>query len=261
MSTSAAGGLIVLLILLYMILIGLAVVEIIAWCKLFRKAGIHPGKFFIPVYGQYLAYKMADCAKLYFVQLGISAVYSVVGIILSFNINTTSRVLTSSGRYRYVSSTNEGALTAYVIVMVIFIIAILVISIIYNIRLGRVFGKSGGFLVGMVLLTPIFQCILGFGDAEYQGVKGDYVPGGQGQGYEPDWRQTDAEKTYTEQGSFPLRPAPAENEPEEEKTGEQEEADASAPAEHMEGETWTCPACGNVNRSTARFCPTCGYQR
>lgn len=31
------------------------------------------------------------------------------------------------------------------------------------------FGKSEGFTVGMVLLNPIFACILGFGDAKYIG--------------------------------------------------------------------------------------------
>lgn len=245
MSANAVGGLVVLLILLYLVLIGFVVVEIIAWCKLFRKAGIHPGKFFIPVYGQYLAYKMAGCAKLYFVQLGISAVYGIVGIIMSFNLNTTRRVLTANGKYRYVTSTNEGALTAYIVVAVIFIIATLVISIIYNIRLGRAFGKSGGFLVGMVLLTPIFQCILGFGDAEYQGVKGDYAPAG---------RETcDPEQQYAQQ---PYESP--ESTPEQQPEAADDWPKATEPGPN---DTWICPACGNVNRADARFCPICGHQR
>ena len=35
--------------------------------------------------------------------------------------------------------------------------------------LGKSFGKDGAFIVGMILLSPIFMLILGFGSAEYQG--------------------------------------------------------------------------------------------
>lgn len=37
------------------------------------------------------------------------------------------------------------------------------------VRLGQVFGKSVGFRLGLVFLTPIFLLILGFSDAEYTG--------------------------------------------------------------------------------------------
>jgi hypothetical protein len=38
----------------------------------------------------------------------------------------------------------------------------------YNL-LSKSFGKSEGFTVGLLLLNPIFVCILGFGDAVYLG--------------------------------------------------------------------------------------------
>ena len=38
----------------------------------------------------------------------------------------------------------------------------------YNL-LSKSFGKGEGFTVGLVLLNPIFVCILGFGDAVYHG--------------------------------------------------------------------------------------------
>ena len=43
------------------------------------------------------------------------------------------------------------------------------ITIYAMINLAKSFGKSGGFAVGLILLEPIFICILGFGSAEYQG--------------------------------------------------------------------------------------------
>lgn len=40
------------------------------------------------------------------------------------------------------------------------------------VALAKSFGKSGGFAVGLILLSPIFVCILGFGDAKYVGPGG-----------------------------------------------------------------------------------------
>jgi hypothetical protein len=37
------------------------------------------------------------------------------------------------------------------------------------IALAQVFGKSGGFAVGLIFLSLIFMAILAFGDAKYLG--------------------------------------------------------------------------------------------
>ncbi|MCC5849886.1 MAG: signal peptidase I [Verrucomicrobia bacterium] len=44
-----------------------------------------------------------------------------------------------------------------------------VILIIVSIELAKVFGKGTGFGIGLLLLSPIFVPILGFGSAQYQG--------------------------------------------------------------------------------------------
>ena len=38
-----------------------------------------------------------------------------------------------------------------------------------DIKLAHAYGKSTGFGVGLIFLAPIFMCILGFGDAKYEG--------------------------------------------------------------------------------------------
>ena len=48
-------------------------------------------------------------------------------------------------------------------------IAAFVLSIMQNIKLAKVFGKSTGFAIGLIFLNPIFLLILGFGDAKYIG--------------------------------------------------------------------------------------------
>jgi hypothetical protein len=45
----------------------------------------------------------------------------------------------------------------------------LVVMVLVIIELAKVFGKSTGFAVGLLLLGIIFLPILAFGDAEYQG--------------------------------------------------------------------------------------------
>ena len=41
-----------------------------------------------------------------------------------------------------------------------------------SIKLAPAFGKDIGFAIGLILLSPIFYCILGFGKAEYTLGKG-----------------------------------------------------------------------------------------
>lgn len=48
-------------------------------------------------------------------------------------------------------------------------IAALVLSIMLNVKLAKVFGKSTGFAICLIFLNPIFLLILGFGDAKYIG--------------------------------------------------------------------------------------------
>lgn len=48
-------------------------------------------------------------------------------------------------------------------------VATIVLGIIVNINLAKVFGKSGAFAVGLIFLPIIFLPILAFGKAEYKG--------------------------------------------------------------------------------------------
>ena len=46
----------------------------------------------------------------------------------------------------------------------------IVILIITYVKMARVFGRSGGFAVGLIFLNLIFMLILAFGDAQYIGI-------------------------------------------------------------------------------------------
>ena len=45
----------------------------------------------------------------------------------------------------------------------------MIFMIVTYVKVAKVFGKSGGFAVGLIFLSPIFFMILGCGDAQYQG--------------------------------------------------------------------------------------------
>jgi len=47
-----------------------------------------------------------------------------------------------------------------------------VVMIIAYVGLAKNFGKGVGFAIGLILLSPIFFPILGFGSAQFQGTKG-----------------------------------------------------------------------------------------
>lgn len=42
------------------------------------------------------------------------------------------------------------------------------LAIVMNVKLAKSFGKGTGFAIGLILLEPIFEMILGFGDAKYK---------------------------------------------------------------------------------------------
>ena len=42
------------------------------------------------------------------------------------------------------------------------------LGIVMDVKLAKSFGKSTGFAIGLILLTPIFEMILAFGDAKYK---------------------------------------------------------------------------------------------
>lgn len=55
------------------------------------------------------------------------------------------------------------------IIPVVGYIAILILSIFSMVKLGKAFGKSTAFILGLIFLSPIFQLILGLGSSEYVG--------------------------------------------------------------------------------------------
>lgn len=120
------------MIVYLIIVLAIAVVSIIAMWKIFTKAGKPGWAAIVPVYNLVVLYQIVGMNPLFLLIL--------IGMMIPF-------------------------------VNFIAAIAFFVLNILVSIKLAKSFGKNGGFAVGLILLPFIFQCILGFGSAQYQGIQ------------------------------------------------------------------------------------------
>lgn len=138
-----SSGSTALLLILPLVLLAFVVCIFIAWCRIFRKAGLPWERMFVPIYGSYWMYKLANSGWIYWVIF-----------IGSFGFTLLINLLGSD---------------AGLIVMIIYLLILLILHSVYSARMAKAFGKGGGFALGLIFLFPIFAMILGFGKARYKG--------------------------------------------------------------------------------------------
>lgn len=113
---------------------------VIAMWKIFAKAGVAGWKSLIPIYNVYKYCQIIGVSFWIYVLL----VPFVIGLITAiFNNQDVTTIV--SGLYS------------------------IFISIFMAIKTGKAFDKSTGFIVGLVLLSSIFELILAFGSSKYVG--------------------------------------------------------------------------------------------
>ena len=121
--------------------------QIIANWKIFTKAGEAGWKSIIPVYSDYISYKIAWQPSYFWLVF-------ILGIISSI----------ASGM-----ATPEGTNTTILLIVSLIRIILAIISVIYSVKLARAFGHGIGFAIGLIFLQPIFTLILGLGNDPYYG--------------------------------------------------------------------------------------------
>ena len=120
--------------------------QIIANWRIFIKAGEDGWKSIIPIYGDYISYKIAWQPAYFWLTL-------VLGIVSSCLQGTLE--------------TNDSLTISMIIVLIKIILAI--ISIMYSVKLARAFWQRHRIRHWLIFLQPIFMLILGFGDDRYYG--------------------------------------------------------------------------------------------
>lgn len=121
------------------------ILQIIANWNIFTKSGEAGWKSLIPIYGDYVSYKIAWQTSYFWLNF-------ILGILLS-----------------YVSNANLNESMFLSLIVILLKIALTVINIMYCVKLARAFGHGIGFSIGLILLQPIFLLILGFGSDQYYG--------------------------------------------------------------------------------------------
>ena len=135
------GGFYVVLALVWWIL------QIIAnWC-IFTKAGEAGWKSIIPVYGDYVSYRIAWQTS-----------YFWIALILSFAISIITQIIGPDGG-NFLTTT----------LLALLRLGSFVISVMYSVKLSRAFGHGIGFAIGLIFLQPSFLLILGFSGDRYYG--------------------------------------------------------------------------------------------
>lgn len=126
----------------------LVILMIVAYWKIFSKAGEAGWKAIIPIYNSYIVFKIAWRPLMF----GISIALSVLYVIL-FTIG-----------FIFEYSTGGSMLLA---VLPILLIVIAVINIMLLHKLSKAFGHGVGFTLGLIFLNIIFLFILAFGSSQY----------------------------------------------------------------------------------------------
>ena len=153
---ATAGGVmgVIMASLMMVMVIGLifAVLTIIARWKIFTKAGEAGWKSIIPIYSDYIEWKLSwTNINLFWAMLGLT----VVGVILN-----------SMGSS---AASADGGMSIMSIIGSIAVLAGAVIALIQKYKLFLSFGKSVGWFIGYIFLNNIMILVLGLGSSEYQG--------------------------------------------------------------------------------------------
>ena len=123
------------------------VFQIIAYWKMFTKAGVPGWKSIIPFYNQYIMYKLTWKTSWFWISLIVAVVY---GVFTSLNQSFPDNML-------------------YAVLLLISAVIALVITIISYHKISKAYGHGAGYTVGMLFLWPIFVLILGYGKSQYIG--------------------------------------------------------------------------------------------
>ncbi len=139
----------------------LLVLTIVAYWRIFEKAGEKGWKAIIPVYSSYVIYKLVWKTSMFWWSL-------VVGIVTVITGGVFFGAILAAGGGASTMAVGGAALIAMLVLLAAAIISV-VINIILYVKMARAYGYGGGFAVGLILVNTVFILILGLGNAEYVG--------------------------------------------------------------------------------------------
>lgn len=143
-----------------MISLAICVFTIVCTWMVYEKLGLAGWKCLIPFYGVYVLCKRIYKTSLFWLYL-IAGIVEIVGSVWLIS-STVDGIMGILG----LSWISGGFTVAGILIPVILLtaatIALIVYTIIANIKLSQAFGMGGAFAVGLILLQPVFLGILAF---------------------------------------------------------------------------------------------------
>ena len=127
-------------------------IHITALWRIFTKAGYPGWKSLIPVYSQYILFRIAGKVSLFPVVFILEVTQAILRIISVYFTNDESRFI----------------LLAIWGIIIILGIVTAIIYVDYSNSLSKAFGHGIAFAFGLILLEPLFILILGFGRSQYR---------------------------------------------------------------------------------------------
>lgn len=135
------------------------IIMTVAHWRLFTKAGEKGWKSLIPIYSDYVLFKLVWNTKGFWIWFGAGMVTAIVSTV------TTQYVVGPGGQ---LMSYSTGNFVTGAISFIASLVA-LIWSAMMCLRMALAYGKKPSFGIGLLLLPFIFNPILAFGSAEYQG--------------------------------------------------------------------------------------------
>ena len=135
------------------------VLLVVARWRMFTKAGVPGWKSIIPIYSEYVLYKIVWNTRSFWFFCGATL------LTMLFTALSGQYAMLPSGEMVYVGGGNFifGALTFVASIVVMFY------SVMCAVKTAMAFGKGAVFAIGLVLLPNVFTMILAFGSAKYLG--------------------------------------------------------------------------------------------
>lgn len=144
-----------------------AVMVIIGQWKIFEKAGEKGWKCIIPIYGQYILFKIMGAKTWFWILLAASIVSSIMIAV------DTPKELIATSYWGSIDTTIDYSLISwsshvpYIIGMVIACITSLIALVLQAVKLSKAFGKGASYIIGLIFIPEIIYLVLGFGKAKY----------------------------------------------------------------------------------------------
>lgn len=149
LSTVHISALFMLLAIILGFILVIWVVTVVAWWRIFKKAGVPGWKAVIPFYDGHTIFKICWKPAFFWLMLALAVAGSAM-----------------TG-FRFSLGGFESVI--YIIGFVLTLLA-LYINVLHSFKLSNAFGHGTGFAIGLVFLPTIFCLILAFGKSRYIGI-------------------------------------------------------------------------------------------